>query len=164
MRARLVELVHGREVVTTLGVAAVLGLALMLAPALDRVLLIAAGTGLLVVLVGLVAWLVRDHHELRWSTYGGTAQRVRGTDHRLIALTRTIDACLTGDPDASRSVQSVLRSLAQARLAPLGLDLDSPRDQTEAVLGRDLTAYLVSGPRRVDAAGLASFMTTLEER
>jgi len=159
-----VELARGREVAATAGVGAVLGVALILAPALERALLVLAVTGLLGALAALVAWLLRDHRDLDWSTYGGAPARVRGSDHRIIDLTRSIDASLTNDRVAAHSVQSVLRSLAHARLAPLGLALDGPRAPAERVLGRDFTAYLTSSdPPPVDAGELASFITILEE-
>lgn len=164
MRTHVLELTRGREVAATAGVGAFLGVALMFAPALERALLIVGVTGLLTGLTALVLWLLRDHRDLEWSTYGGTLERVRGSDYRITTLARSIDASLVGDKDATQTVRSVLQSLAQARLVPLGLTLDGPPAQAEAVLGRDFTAYLTSSdPQLVDARTLASFITTLEE-
>lgn len=164
MTHRLVELTRGREVTASVGAAATLGLLLVLAPGLDRVLLLVASTAALVALGALIVWLVRDHHDIEWTTSAGTAPRVRGSDRRITALARTIDSGLAGDVPAQHRVQSVLGSLAEARLAPHGLSLAGSPVEAEAALGRDLTAYLTSPtPRHLTADELASFITTLEE-
>lgn len=164
MKARLLEQIREHEVAATVAVAALLGLALMLAPILDRVFLLIASSGLLVGLGALGVWLLRDHRDIEWTTSAGATARVRGSDRRVMRLARSIDAALLGDDTARHSVQSVLRSLAEARLAPHGLSLDGPEAHAEAALGPDLTAYLISqNPRLVNADELASFITTLEE-
>lgn len=164
MRARLVELARGHEVLTAVSVAAVLGLLLMLAPALDRAALLVASAGVLVTVGALAIWLLRDHKDIEWTTSAGRVPRVRGSDRRVTALARTIDAAATGDAAARSRLQATLRSLAEARLAPAGLALDGPGSEAEVRLGRDLTAYLLSPtPRQVDTTELATFITTLEE-
>lgn len=164
MRARLLELVRQQAVLTAVGAAGLLGLLLMLAPALDRAALLVASAGVLVGVGALGIWLLRDHKDIEWTTSAGRVPRVRGSDRRVTALARSIDAAGAGDEAAARRVHATLRSLADARLAPRGLTLDGPPADAEAVLGRDLTAYLIStGQRPVSTQELASFITTLEE-
>ncbi|EAP99664.1 hypothetical protein JNB_05834 [Janibacter sp. HTCC2649] len=164
MRAKLLARLRGHEVAGAVALAAFLGLVLGVVPALDRVFLLVASAGLLVGAGALVVWLLRDHREIEWTTSSGTTTRVRGSDRRVTALARNIDASLSGDDDAARAVQATLRSLADARLSPQGLALDGPGTEAEAALGPDLTAYLSSSkPPHVNADELASFITTLEE-
>ncbi|MEO7268922.1 MAG: hypothetical protein ABIW49_06935 [Knoellia sp.] len=164
MRARLLDLLRGHEVAGAVALAAFLGLVLGVVPVLDRVFLLIASAGLLVAAGALGVWLLRDHHELEWTTSAGGTARVRGSDRRVTALARTIDASLTGNHEAALTVQATLRSVADARLAPQGLTLDGPGREAEAALGPDLTAYLSSSrPPHVNADELASFITTLEE-
>lgn len=164
MRARVLGLLRGHEVGGAVALAAFLGLVLGFVPVLDRVFLLVASAGLLVGAGALVVWLLREHRQIEWTTSAGTTARVRGSDRRVTALARTIDASLTGDGTAALTVQSTLRSLADARLAPQGLALDGPGGEAEAALGPDFTAYLISPkPRQVNADELASFITTLEE-
>jgi len=155
---------RGHEVAGAVALAAFLGLVLGVAPGLDRVFLLVASAGLLVAAGALGVWLLREHRDIEWTTSAGTATRVRGSDRRVTALARTIDASLRGDEAAARTVHSTLRSLADARLTPQGLALEGPGGEAEAALGRDLTAYLISSePPHVTADELASFITTLEE-
>lgn len=164
MRQRLEALVRGNEVMTAVGTAGVLGVAMTLVPALDRVLLLVTSSALLVVVAALVIWLLRGHRELEWTTSAGAPERVRGSDRRVTSLTRTIDAAATGDESARRDLQSVVRSAAEARLARQGLPPDPTGDAARAALGAELTAYLTStSPRAVSTAELASFITILEE-
>lgn len=164
MRQRLAVLVRGNEVATAVGVAALLGLGVTFEPALDRVLLLLVSTGLLLVLGALGIWLVRGHTEVAWTTSAGAPERVRGSDRRVTSLTRTIDAAVGGDTAARLSLQALVRSAAESRLAQLGLPPDLTGDAARAALGPELTAYLASaGPRKVSPAELASFITTLEE-
>lgn len=164
MRHRIAQLLRGREVAAAIGMAAVLGLALGPLPGLDRVLLLLASAGLLVGTGALGIWLLRDHHVIEWTTSSGTPARVRGSDRRITALARSIEASFTGASDAALTVQATLRSLAEARLAPQGLALDDPEAGAEAALGRDFAAYLRSSPpRQITADELDSFITTLEE-
>lgn len=154
---------RGHEVLTLLGAAAVVGLVLAVVPMLDRVALLLASAGLLVGVGALGIWLIRDHHDIEW-TSAGTVARARGSDRRVTALARTIDTSLTGDGAAGRAVQATLRSLADARLAAHGLSLEGPDAQAEGALGAELTAYLVSPtPRHLTADELSAFITTLEE-
>lgn len=164
MRTKLLDMARGHEVASATVLAALLGLIIMVAPGLDRVSLLVASSGLLVGMGALGIWLIRDHHDLEWTTSAGTAARVRGSDRRVTALAHTIDASFQGDDEAAHTVQQTLRSLAEARLTPHGLTLDSPGKEAETVLGRDLTAYLMAPrPRLVNADELGSFITTLEE-
>lgn len=164
MRARLLHLAREHEVASAVVLAALLGLVVTIGPGFDRVpLLIGSGT-LLVAVGALAVWAIRDHHEVEWTTSAGTPARVRGSDRRITALARTIDASLAGDAAANQQVRSTLRSLAEARLSPHGLALDSPGQQAAGVLGPGLTAYLIApAPRHVNADELASFITALEE-
>ena len=164
MRTRIIEQVRGHEVVTSIGIAALLGLLLMLAPVLDRAALLVASTAVLISVGALAIWLLRDHKVSEWTTSAGRVPRVRGSDRRVTALARSINAAVTGDEAAQSRVQSTLRSLADARLAPQGLALDDRTAEAEATLGKELTAYLIaSKPRQVTTDELASFITTLEE-
>lgn len=164
MRARILEQVRHQPVLTALGISGLLGLLLMLLPALDRAVLLVASAGVLVGVGALSIWLLREHKEIEWTTSAGRVPRVRGSDRRVTALARSIDAATTGDEAAARRVHATLRSLADARLAPQGLTLDGPPADAEAVLGPDLTAYLIStGQRPVSTQELSSFITTLEE-
>lgn len=164
MRARLEEQLRGRELAAAVVLAAVLGLLLTLAPALDQPLLLLASAGLLAVVGALGTWLIGERGTVEWTTSSGTPTRVRGSDRRVTALTRTIDRAVGGDAGAQHEVQQTLRSLAETRLTHLGLPPDVRDDGTRAALGPDLTAYLLSSPpRRVGADELAAFITTLEE-
>lgn len=164
MNGRIAALVRGREVITAVGVAAVLGLALMIVPVLDRVLLLVAAACFLIT-AGLVGGRVlRRHPEIEWTTSAGTPARVRGSDRRITALARAVDASLNGDATASDTVRTTLRSLADARLGARGLTLDATTAEVEEVLGRDLTAYLSAvHPPKTTANELRSFIITLEE-
>lgn len=164
MRSRLLQLTRGHEVASATVLAAILGLAIMIAPRFDRPPLLVASAGLLVGVGALAIWVIRDHHSLEWTTSSGAVPRVRGSDRRITALARSIDDSLGGDDAAAGRVRSTLRSLADAHLSPHGLSLDDPTTDVDAVLGRDLTAYLTAPrPRHVNADELASFITTLEE-
>lgn len=164
MRQRLVDLLDGNEVVAALALAAVLGLVLTLVPVLDRVLLLVASTVLLLTLAALAVWLFRTHREVEWTTSAGRPARVRGSDRRVTVLARTIDAAVAGDEGALRDVHALVRSAAEARVSAQGLAPDPDDAATRAALGPELTAYLTSAtPRRVTAAELSSFITTLEE-
>lgn len=164
MTARLLDRLRGRELAAAVVLAAALGLLLTVAPVLDQPLLLVASAGLLVALGALGTWLVGERGTVEWTTSSGTPARVRGSDRRVTALTRTIDRAADGDAPAQQEVQQTLRSLAETRLTQLGLPPDVHDDGTRAALGPDLTAYLVSSPpRRVGADELATFITTLEE-
>lgn len=157
-------LVRGSEVTTAIGAAALLGVLVTLVPAADRALLLVASVALMLALGGLVVWLVRGHREVEWTTSAGAAERVRGSDRRVTALARSIDAALAGDETAGSEVQSAVRSVAEARLTQLGLPPTVTDDGSRAALGPELTAYLSStSAPRVSATELASFITTLEE-
>ena len=54
-------------------------------------------TGLLVALGALGTWLVGERGTVEWTTSSGTPARVRGSDRRVTALTRTIDRDADGD-------------------------------------------------------------------
>ncbi len=82
MRQRLLTLVRGHEVATAVGAAALLGVVAILVPFLDRVLLLAASTALLLAVSAPAIWLVRAHREVEWTTSAGTPERVRGSDRR----------------------------------------------------------------------------------
>ncbi|KGN39714.1 hypothetical protein [Knoellia aerolata] len=164
MRARLRERVRGRELNAAVVVAAGLGVLLMLVPGLDQPLLLLASAGLLVVAGALATWLVGQRGTVEWTTSAGTPTRVRGSDRRVTALTRTIDRAVAGDAVAQQELHQTVHSVARARLTHLGLPADLDDDGTRAALGPDLTAYLASSPpRRVGTDELASFITTLEE-
>ena len=164
MRARLTELLRGREFPAAVVVACALGLLLMVLPGLDQPLLLLASAGLLAVVGILATWLIGEHGTVEWTTSSGTPQRVRGSDRRVTALTRTIDRAVAGDASAGLDVQRTVRSVARARLTALGLPTDLHDDGTRAALGPELTAYLVSSPpRRLRADELDTFLTTLEE-
>jgi hypothetical protein len=164
VKARLVEQLRGRELAVAVVLAAVLGLLLTLAPALDQPLLLVASASLLVVVGALGTWLVGERGTVEWTTSSGTPTRFRGSDRRVTALTRTIDRAVGGDTAAQDEVQQTLRSLAETRLAHVGLPPDIHDAGTRTALGPELTAYLVSSPaRRVGADELAAFITTLEE-
>lgn len=164
MRQRLAALVRGNEIATAVGVAAVLGVAMSLVPALDRPLLLLASTGLLLAVAALVLWLLRSHRVVEWTTSAGTPERVRGSDRRVTSLSRTIDAALAGDEGARADVRALVRSAAEASLTAQGLAPTPTDDATRAALGPALTAYLTSAtPRPVTTDELASFITTLEE-
>ena len=164
MREHLTALVRGNEIATAVGAAAVLGIAVSLAPALERPLLLLASTGLLLVVAALVIWLLRSHRELEWTTSAGTPERVRGSDRRVTSLSRTIDAALAGEEGARADVRALVRSAAEASLTAQGLPATTTDDPSRAALGPALTAYLTSAtPRPVTPDELASFITTLEE-
>ncbi|WP_404381760.1 hypothetical protein LL946_14305 [Knoellia locipacati] len=164
MRQRLVALVRGNEVAAAVGAAALLGVLVSLVPVLDRVLLLAASTALLLAVSALAIWLVRAHREVEWTTSAGTPERVRGSDRRVTALTRTLDAAVAGDAVARADVHRLLRSAAEAQLTRRGLPPDPADDTARAALGPELTAYVTSAnPRPVTTGELASFITTLEE-
>ena len=164
MRQRLAGLARGHEVATAVAAAAVLGLVVTLAPAIDRVLLLVASTALLAVLSALVVWLVRAHRGVEWTTSAGTPERVRGIDRRVTALARTIDAAVAGDVSARSDLQSRVRSAAEARLGHGGPAAQPGGSGARADLGPELTAYLSSpDARAVTTDELASFITTLEE-
>lgn len=164
MRDRLVTLVRGNEVAAAVGAAALLGVLVTLVPVLDRALLLVASVALMLALGGLVVWLVRGHREIEWTTSAGATERIRGSDRRVTALARSIDAALAGDGSAGGDVQAVVRSVAHARLIQLGLPPTVTDDGSRAALGPELTAYLSSASApQVSATELASFITTLEE-
>ena len=164
MRGRLTALVRGRELPAAVVLACVLGLLLMLVPALDQPLLLLVTAGLLVAVGALGTWLVGEHRTVEWTTSSGTPARVRGSDRRVTALTRTIDRAVAGDLSAVHEVHRTVDSVARARLTQLGLPPDLDDDGTRAALGPQLAAYLASSPPpRVDADQLATFITTLEE-
>ena len=102
MRARLLEQLRGHEIAGAVALAAILGLVLGVVPALDRVFLLLASGGLLVGAGALGVWLLRDHRDIEWTTSAGTMARVRGSDRRVTALARSIDASLTGDDERLR--------------------------------------------------------------
>ncbi|KGN35025.1 hypothetical protein N802_01380 [Knoellia sinensis KCTC 19936] len=155
---------RGRETLVAIAAAAVLGVLLTLAPALDRVLLLIASVGALLSLAALGTWLVRDHHEVEWTTSAGSPARVRGSDRRVTVLARTIDGALSGDEAGRQTVRSAVRSVAESRLHQRGLPLDVSDVTAAAALGPDLTAYLNSPTApQVNERQLASFITTLEE-
>lgn len=157
-------LLPGRELPAGVVLACVLGLLLLLVPALDQPLLLLASTGLLVVVGALVIWLVGEHGRVEWTTSSGTPTRVRGSDRRVTALTRSIDRAVAGDASALEEVHRIIRSLARTRLSRLGLPADLGHDGSRAALGPQLTAYLASpAPPRVDADQLGGFLSTLEE-
>lgn len=164
MTRRLARLVEGNEVVAAVGAAAVLGVVVAVVPALDRVLLLVASTGLVVLVGALVVWLLRSHREVEWTTSAGTPERVRGSDRRVTVLARTIDAAVAGDEPARREMRSLVRSAAEAGLGARGLSPDLTDDATRAALGPALTAYLTAPTARpVTPDELSDFITTLEE-
>lgn len=161
---RLTALARGREVATAVVAAALLGALLTLVPLLDRALLLVASVALMLALGALGVWLVRAHRNLEWTTSAGAPERIRGSDRRVTALARSIDAALAGDGPACGDVQATVRSVAEARLAQLGLPTTVTGDAARAALGPELTAYLsVPGGRPVSEGELAAFITTLEE-
>ena len=171
MRARLAELLRGRELEASVVAAAVLGLLLTVVPALDQPLLLLASAGLLVVVGALGTWLIGERGRIEWTTSSGFPPRPRGSDRRVTALTRPIDRAVPGNPGeadagvgARPELQAAVRSVAEAHLIRLGLPTDLHDDGTRAALGPELTAYLVSSPpTRIGATDLDTFITTLEE-
>lgn len=164
MRARLVDQLRGRELAAAVVLASALGLLLTVVPALDQPLLLIASAGLLVAVGALGTWLVGERGTVEWTTSSGTPARVRGSDRRVTALTRTVDRAVGGDTSAQQELQQTLLSLAETRLTHLGLPPDLHDEGTRAALGPDLTAYLLSSPaRRVSTAELADHIATLEE-
>ncbi|WP_353953269.1 hypothetical protein V6K52_07560 [Knoellia sp. S7-12] len=159
----------------TVAAASLLGALVVVAPVLGRPSLLLASTAMLLALVAISVWLVRENAGVDWTTSAGSEVRPRGNDHRVTWIARTIDAAITGDVDAQRELRDSVLSVADAQLvrgghAPLadpGGVHEGDTDHLEevaAALGPDLTAYLTSPtPRPVSAAQLTSFISTLEE-
>jgi hypothetical protein len=131
--------------------------------ALGDVGLLVASGALLLALGTVAQWLWQSRQSTDWDNSFRSGAAVRGVDSRIGRLASDVRAAESGTPAPAARLHATLSSLAAERLRNHAHS-DNPTSNGEAILGRELAAYLAAPPTtRLTAAQLAAFTTTLED-
>lgn len=177
MIRRLAGLAPTQLFLVVLAVTVAVGALAVSVSALGNVGMLLASAAVVAALANLAQWLWQSRQSTDWDNTFTDVAAARGVDSRISRLagdvreattsgttTGPTTGTATGSAPAAR-IHATISSLASERLRN---HPDSRADGTlpdpEAVLGRDLAAYLAAPPTtRLTAAQLAAFTTTLEE-
>lgn len=161
MIRRLARLAPAQLFLVVLTVAVAVGALAVSVSALGDVGMLLASAAMLAALANVAQWLWQSRQSTDWDNTFTEAATSRGVDARISRLAGDIRDATSGAPVPAARLHATLTSLAAERLRSRG---DGTTADVEAVLGRDLAAYLAAPPTtRLTAAQLAAFTTTLEE-
>jgi hypothetical protein len=147
---RLAGLAPAQLFLVVLAVTVAVGALAVSVSALGNVGMLLASAAMLAALANLAQWLWQSRQSTDWDNTFREPPTTRGVDSRISRLAGDVREAEAGTPAASARLHATLSSLAGT--------------SGEAVLGRDLAAYLAAPPTtRLTAAQLAAFTTTLEE-
>ena len=161
MIRRLAGLAPAQLFLVLLTVTVAVGALAVSVSALGNLGMLLASAALLAALAIVAQWLWQSRQSTDWDNTFSDAAATRGVDSRISRLAGDVREAGSGSPAASARLHATLTSLAMERLRSRG---DGTLTDGDAVLGRDLAAYLAAPPTtRLTAAQLAAFTTTLEE-
>jgi hypothetical protein len=158
---RLAGLSSAQLFLVVLAVAVAVGALAVSVSALGDVGMLLASAAMLAALAIVAQWLWQSRQSTDWDNTFREAATARGGDSRLSRLATDLREAESGTPAAASRLHATLSSLAAERLRNSST---SGHPDGDAVLGRELAAYLASPPTtRLTAAQLAAFTTTLED-
>lgn len=160
MIRRLAGLAPTQLFLVVLAATVVVGALAVSVSALGNAGMLLASAALVAALATLAQWLWQSRQSTDWDNTFAEAATTRGVDSRISRLAGDVREATAGAPAPSARLHATLSSLAHERLRRR----DGTSADGEALLGRDLAAYLAAPPTTgLTAAQLAAFTTTLEE-
>lgn len=166
MIRRLSGLAPMQLFLVVLAVAVAVGALAVSVSALGNVGMLLASAAVVAALANLAQWLWQSRQSTDWDNTFTEPAATRGVDSRISRLAGDVREAATGTPAPAARLHATISSLAADRLrtGSASSRYDGTTAGREAVLGRDLAAYLAAPPTtRLTAAQLAAFTTTLEE-
>lgn len=162
MIRRIAGLAPPQLLLFVLALTVAVGTLAVVVPVLGNVGMLLASAGLVAALAVLAQWLWQSRQSTDWDNTFTDTTAPRGADSRISRLTADIRDATSGNPVSSARIHATVGGLATERLRDRrGI---TTTDDTSAVLGPHLAAYLAGAPTtRITAAQLAAFITTLEE-